>query len=82
MIVVAVLYGFAISYVAFPLAGLPFSGADVINLVAGLPEGFKYAGKAVLALPFTFHFWNGLRHLAWDTGKCAFYPLRGTRVRH
>jgi succinate dehydrogenase/fumarate reductase cytochrome b subunit len=35
----------------------------------------KYAGKAILALPFTFHSFNGLRHLAWDAGKCALSSL-------
>lgn len=25
--------------------------------------------KFILAFPFTYHFWNGIRHLLWDTGK-------------
>ena len=66
-----VLYGFSISYVVFPFIGLPFSGADVVSLVGGLPEGVKLAGKAILAAPFSFHVWNGFRHLAWDATKCA-----------
>ena len=24
--------------------------------------------KGMISLPFTFHFWNGIRHLVWDTG--------------
>jgi len=63
------LYGFSISYFAFPLVGMPFTGADVVSFVAGMPDAVKIAGKTLLALPFTFHFWNGLRHLSWDTGK-------------
>lgn len=27
------------------------------------------ASKAFLALPFTYHLWNGIRHLIWDTGS-------------
>uniref|UniRef100_A0ABD2XE63 Succinate dehydrogenase cytochrome b560 subunit, mitochondrial n=1 Tax=Trichogramma kaykai TaxID=54128 RepID=A0ABD2XE63_9HYME len=27
------------------------------------------AGKALFAYPVTFHFFNGMRHLAWDLGK-------------
>ncbi|EJD06471.1 succinate dehydrogenase cytochrome b560 subunit [Fomitiporia mediterranea MF3/22] len=69
------LYGFTISYVVFPLVGAPFSSTDVIQLVSTLPEGVKYAGKALLAAPFAFHSWNGLRHLAWDSGK--FLTLKG-----
>ncbi|KAI5114999.1 hypothetical protein M0805_001807, partial [Coniferiporia weirii] len=64
-----VLYGFTLSYVLFPLAGAPFSSTDIVELVAALPEGVKYAGKAILAAPFAYHSWNGLRHLAWDGGK-------------
>ncbi|XP_054035197.1 succinate dehydrogenase cytochrome b560 subunit, mitochondrial [Dryobates pubescens] len=27
------------------------------------------SAKFALALPFTYHTWNGIRHLAWDLGK-------------
>lgn len=26
--------------------------------------------KTFLAFPICYHFWNGIRHLIWDTGKC------------
>ncbi|KAL5503856.1 hypothetical protein ACEPAH_7927 [Sanghuangporus vaninii] len=70
------LYGFTISYVVFPLLGAPFSSVDIVNLVSALPEGIKYAGKTLLAAPFAFHAWNGIRHLAWDSGK--FLTLKGS----
>ncbi|GAW10417.1 succinate dehydrogenase cytochrome b560 subunit [Lentinula edodes] len=38
---------------------------SIFNRVTGL----LYAGKFILALPFTFHSWNGIRHLLWDSGK-------------
>jgi len=69
------LYGFMISYLAAPLIGMPFSSLDVVELVGSLPESVKYAGKAILAAPFAFHSLNGLRHLAWDSGK--FLSLKG-----
>lgn len=29
----------------------------------------KVAAKFAIAFPFTFHSFNGLRHLTWDTGR-------------
>ncbi|KAG5890425.1 hypothetical protein JTB14_017644 [Gonioctena quinquepunctata] len=34
-----------------------------------LGETVISAMKFVLAFPLTYHFWNGIRHLLWDTGK-------------
>ena len=59
------LYGFSIAYLIAPGT---FDSAHVVEFVAGLPDGVKYAGKAILAAPFSYHAWNGLRHLAWDVG--------------
>jgi len=69
------LYGFSIAYLIAPGT---FDSAHVIQLVAGLPESVKYAGKAILAAPFAFHSLNGLRHLGWDMGK--FLSLKGAYV--
>jgi len=68
----ALLYGFSLAYLVAPGT---FDSAHIIEFVAGLPDVVKYAGKALLALPFTFHSFNGLRHLAWDSGK--FLSLKG-----
>ena len=62
-----VLYGFSLAYL---LAPSTFSSANVIEFVAGQPEWVRLAEKTILAAPFAFHSLNGLRHLAWDTGKC------------
>ncbi|KAF5273417.1 hypothetical protein FQA39_LY07434 [Lamprigera yunnana] len=32
------------------------------------------AAKFVLAFPFTYHFFNGIRHLIWDTGRFLTMP--------
>lgn len=29
----------------------------------------KVAAKLLVAFPFTFHSFNGIRHLVWDMGK-------------
>ena len=65
-----VLYGFSIAYLVAPTT---FSSANVVEVIAGLPESVKYAGKAILAAPFAFHSFNGLRHLGWDMVKCMFF---------
>ncbi|ESK85799.1 succinate dehydrogenase cytochrome b560 subunit [Moniliophthora roreri MCA 2997] len=68
----ALLYGFSLAYLVAPDT---FSSVNVVEFVGGLPEGVKYAGKAILAAPFSFHAFNGLRHLAWDSGK--FLTVKG-----
>ena len=62
-----VLYGFSLAYLVAPST---FSSANIIEFAAGLPEWVKVVEKTILAAPFAFHSLNGLRHLAWDTGKC------------
>ncbi|KAF9525806.1 succinate dehydrogenase cytochrome b560 subunit [Crepidotus variabilis] len=59
-------YGFSIAYLIAPTT---FDTAHIVEVVAGLPEGVKYAGKALLAAPFAFHSFNGVRHLSWDLLK-------------
>jgi len=34
----------------------------------GLPGWLKMSIKAIVSVPFTFHSFNGLRHLMWDMG--------------
>ena len=63
-----VLYGFSIAYLIAPGT---FDSTHVIEAVQTLPESVKYAGKFILAAPFSYHAINGLRHLAWDLNKCA-----------
>ena len=36
---------------------------------AAWPVVLKVFAKALVALPFTFHSFNGLRHLMWDTAS-------------
>ncbi|KAJ3537523.1 hypothetical protein NMY22_g5557 [Coprinellus aureogranulatus] len=60
------LYGFGIAYLVAPGT---FDSQHVIAFVHDLPEAVKYAGKFILAAPFSYHAISGLRHLAWDTGR-------------
>ncbi|KAJ4493053.1 SDHC, cytochrome b subunit of succinate dehydrogenase [Lentinula edodes] len=66
------LYGFSLAYLVAPGT---FDSAHVIEFVHGLPDSVKYTGKFILALPFSFHSWNGIRHLLWDSGK--FLTVKG-----
>lgn len=40
--------------------------AEWFGSFSGVSKGIMKFG---IALPFTFHSWNGLRHLMWDTGR-------------
>jgi succinate dehydrogenase (ubiquinone) cytochrome b560 subunit len=62
-----VLYGFSLAYLFAPST---FSSANIIEFAAAMPDWVKVVEKTILAAPFAFHSFNGLRHLAWDTGKC------------
>ncbi|CAA7267522.1 unnamed protein product [Cyclocybe aegerita] len=69
------LYSFSIAYLIAPGT---FDSAHVVEVIAGLPESVKHAGKAILAAPFAFHSLNGLRHLGWDLVK--FITVKGAYV--
>ncbi|TKY89651.1 hypothetical protein EX895_001436 [Sporisorium graminicola] len=64
------MYAYFSAYAGFPLFGSAeaLSSASLTDFVATLPAWFKTAVKVPLALAFTFHSFNGLRHLAWDWG--------------
>ncbi|CAD6233281.1 GSCOCG00007108001-RA-CDS [Cotesia congregata] len=40
---------------------------DSVNAI-GLPSPILFLGKFALALPATYHYFNGIRHLNWDLG--------------
>lgn len=62
------MYLFALSYLAAPLFGWHLESAAIAASFATLPVVVKVLLKMGLALPFTFHSLNGVRHLVWDTG--------------
>lgn len=62
------LYGASIAYLGHPIFP-SFDSAHLVQLAHDLPTWFKGSLKMLLAVPFTFHTYNGIRHLAWDVGK-------------
>jgi succinate dehydrogenase (ubiquinone) cytochrome b560 subunit len=38
----------------------------VVSTAAALPAAVLFAGKFILAAPYSYHFFNGVRHLMWD----------------
>lgn len=70
------MYGYFLAYLAFPGT---FDSAHMLEVISGLPEAVKYSAKAILAAPFAFHTFNGIRHLSWDVGKCTSPMLFSTR---
>jgi succinate dehydrogenase (ubiquinone) cytochrome b560 subunit len=62
-------YVFGAAYLVSPLFGWHLDSATLVAAFGGLPVALKLAAKFAVALPFTFHSFNGLRHLSWDLGK-------------
>ena len=46
-----------------------FDSATMVSAFGSLPAVVKVGLKFGIALPFTFHSFNGIRHLVWDTGR-------------
>jgi succinate dehydrogenase (ubiquinone) cytochrome b560 subunit len=62
-------YVFGTAYLVSPLFGWHLDSASIAAAFGSLPIAVKLAAKFVVALPFTFHSFNGIRHLVWDLGK-------------
>ncbi|PMD37566.1 cytochrome b560 subunit of succinate dehydrogenase [Hyaloscypha variabilis F] len=62
-------YVFGAAYLVSPLFGWHLDSASMAAAFGSLPVAAKVAAKFAVALPFTFHSFNGLRHLSWDLGK-------------
>ncbi|KAF9151652.1 cytochrome b subunit of succinate dehydrogenase, Sdh3p [Linnemannia schmuckeri] len=73
--VAAGFYAGAIGYALGPMVGLGFDAATVTSAIATVPVAAKVAAKFIVAYPFTFHCFNGIRHLVWDTTR--FLTVKG-----
>lgn len=60
-------YIFGSLYLVAPYIGLQMSSATMAAGFAAWPLALKLFTKTLVALPFTFHCMNGVRHLIWDT---------------
>ena len=49
--------------------GWHLESASLAAAFGAWPVAAKVATKFAVALPFTYHSLNGVRHLAWDTGR-------------
>ncbi|KLU85016.1 succinate dehydrogenase cytochrome B subunit [Magnaporthiopsis poae ATCC 64411] len=65
----ATLYGFGAAYLAAPLTGWHLESASIAAAVGAWPAFAKGGLKFLIAWPFTFHSFNGVRHLVWDTAR-------------
>ena len=50
-------------------AFVPMDVAAMTQFISELPSAIVLMSKVAIAAPFTYHFWNGIRHLIWDTGR-------------
>ncbi|KAJ6016209.1 hypothetical protein N7540_010800 [Penicillium herquei] len=63
------LYGFATLYLFAPTLGLHLDSATIVEAFGSLPVTVKTAIKFGLSIPFTYHAFNGVKHLVWDSGR-------------
>ena len=59
-------YVFGAAYLVSPLFGWHMDSATMAAAFGSLPVMAKVAAKFAVAMPFTFHSINGIRHLVWD----------------
>jgi succinate dehydrogenase (ubiquinone) cytochrome b560 subunit len=62
-------YVFGAAYLVSPLFGWHLDSASLAAAFGSLPVLAKVGLKGLVAFPFTFHSFNGIRHLVWDLGK-------------
>lgn len=62
------LYGLATMYLFVPALGLQFEWSDMVTAFGSLPAGLKATLKFGSSMPFTYHAFNGVKHLIWDSG--------------
>jgi succinate dehydrogenase (ubiquinone) cytochrome b560 subunit len=60
------LYGYSIVYLASPLLGWHIESSALVEAFAGLGVFTKGTLKSIIAWPFVYHLFNGIRHLTYD----------------
>lgn len=63
------LYGLASFYLFAPIIGIHLDSATMADVFGSLPIAVKTGLKFCVAMPFTYHAINGVKHLIWDTGR-------------
>ncbi|KAI4120447.1 MAG: hypothetical protein LQ338_007014 [Usnochroma carphineum] len=62
-------YLFGFTYLISPLFGWHMESSALAESFAQLPTAVRGGLKFMVALPFTYHGFNGMRHLVWDSGR-------------
>ncbi|KAK8209161.1 hypothetical protein M8818_003856 [Zalaria obscura] len=62
-------YVFGAAYLVAPVLGWHLESASLAAAFASWPVAAKFLTKLIVSFPFTFHSFNGLRHLMWDLGR-------------
>jgi succinate dehydrogenase (ubiquinone) cytochrome b560 subunit len=62
------LYLFATAYLVAPMMGWHLESASLAASFGALPVAVKGGLKFLAAWPFTFHAFNGVRHILFDIG--------------
>jgi succinate dehydrogenase (ubiquinone) cytochrome b560 subunit len=62
-------YVFGAAYLIAPYAGWHLESAVIAAAFAKWPVILQFLTKSVLAWPFTYHTFNGVRHLVWDSAS-------------
>lgn len=62
-------YVFGAAYLVSPLLGWHLDSASMAAAFGAWPVLAKVLAKFAVAMPFTFHSFNGIRHLFWDMGS-------------
>lgn len=70
-------YVFGAAYVLAPVMGWHLESASIAAAFGSLPVAAKFGIKALAAFPFTYHSYNGIRHLVWDMG----YSINNKQVQ-
>ncbi|PIA13081.1 cytochrome b560 subunit of succinate dehydrogenase, partial [Coemansia reversa NRRL 1564] len=62
-------YLFTVGFGLAPVFGVDLSSVAVAGALASLPAPLMLGTKALIASSLSFHCFNGIRHLWWDTGR-------------
>lgn len=62
-------YAFGAAYLVAPYLGWHLESAVLAASFAKWPVVLQGLTKFFVSLPFTFHAFNGIRHLVWDTAS-------------
>ncbi|KAJ2082195.1 cytochrome b subunit of succinate dehydrogenase, Sdh3p [Coemansia sp. RSA 988] len=62
-------YLFTVGFGLAPVFGVDLSSAAVAGALASLPAPVMVGTKALIASSLSFHCFNGIRHLWWDSGR-------------